>query len=92
MQETVLIPRSELEAMLNHALEKAVQRKHVPSVMTKAQLCEYVDKPRSTIEKWMREGLPYRKEGKDYPEFYKPQVDKWLEQRFSNVQESEVVQ
>ena len=51
--------------------------------MTKKQLCAYVDKPLSVINRWMTQGLPYRKEGKDYPEFYKPQVDKWLEDRFS---------
>ena len=94
MSELALLSRQEIEGIIAQAVDKTVNARvrPTPLIMNKAQLCAYLDKPLSTINRWMKEGLPYRKEGKDYPEFYKPHVDEWLERRFSKAVESEVVQ
>jgi hypothetical protein len=64
---------------------------HHPSIMNRKQLCAYLDKPLSTIKRYMREGMPYRKEDRDHPEFYKKDIDAWIEKRFQQI-EMEVVQ
>lgn len=50
----------------------------VSPIMTKKQVAAYLDKPISAINRYMRLGLPYKKDGNDYPEFYKPDIDRWL--------------
>jgi hypothetical protein len=88
------IPAEQLEQLIEKTVSVAVSKikpDRVPPIMSKKQVAAYLDKPISTIDRWMREGLPFRKEGKDYPEFYKPHVDKWISERFGAI-ESEVVQ
>jgi predicted DNA-binding transcriptional regulator AlpA len=68
-----------------------VQPVHHPSIMNRAQLRAYLGKPESTIKRYMREGMPYRKDGTDHPEFYKKDIDAWIEKRFQQI-EMEVVQ
>lgn len=60
-----------------------IKPNHVPLLMDKSQVADYLGKTKATINRWMKQGLPYRKEGKEYPEFYRPLVDKWMEERFS---------
>lgn len=62
------------------AVSKAT--KPPPLVMNKKQLASYLDRPVSTINRWMGKGMPFTKEGKEYPEFYLPAVEKWLEAHF----------
>jgi predicted DNA-binding transcriptional regulator AlpA len=70
---------------------RAVQPVHHPSIMNRAQLRAYLGKPESTIKRYMREGMPYRKVDSDHPEFYKKDIDEWIEKRFQQI-EMEVVQ
>lgn len=92
--QVVTLTTDDLEQLIDKTVSVAVSKikpDRVPPIMNKKQVAAYVDKPISTIERWMREGLPYRKEGKDYPEFYKPHIDKWISERFAHL-ETEVVQ
>lgn len=94
MTEVVTLTKHDLEQLITKTVREAVSQlvpERVPPVMNKKQLAKYVDKPISTINRWMKEGLPYRKEGKDYPEFYKKDVDAWIDARFGQI-ETEVVQ
>lgn len=67
------------------AVVSEYKSKPVPLVMTKRQLADYVDKPLSTINRWMKQGMPYTKEGNDYPVFWRPDVEVWLELRYKNI-------
>ena len=89
-----LLSDAELEQLLERTVSLAVskiQPYKVPPIMTKKQVAAYLDKPISAINRYMAQGMPYKKDGNDYPEFYKPHVDKWLSERFAHL-ESEVVQ
>jgi predicted DNA-binding transcriptional regulator AlpA len=89
-----LLSESELEQLIHTTVSAAVSKIkpiHFPAVMNKSQLANYLGKKKSTIDSYMKQGLPYRKEGKDYPEFYKPQIDEWIRERFAAI-ETEVVQ
>lgn len=80
-----------IEQMIIKSVRTALP-KPVPYTLTKKQLAEYVQKPISTIDRWMKQGMPFHKETEtSFPEFIKPEVDKWMEDRFS-AQESEVIQ
>jgi hypothetical protein len=90
MTEVAILTKNDLEQIIHSTVSAAVLQikpAHFPLIMTKKQVAEYLDKPLSTINRWMTEGLPFRKEGKEHPEFYKPEVDRWLSERFSEPQE-----
>jgi predicted DNA-binding transcriptional regulator AlpA len=53
--------------------------------MNKAQVAEYLDKSTATIDRYMREGMPYRKIDGGYPEFYKSEIDRWVNERSKEV-------
>jgi phage terminase Nu1 subunit (DNA packaging protein) len=85
------VQQTELKQLIETTVTIALSKsKHFPSIMTKKQVADYLGKPTSTINRWMREGMPFRKEGNDYPEFYRPHVDKWLEERFGGIQEIQI--
>lgn len=80
------ISNAELQRLIETTVSIALSKtKHFPLIMTKKQVADYLGKPVSTINRWMREDLPYRKEGNEYPEFYKPDIDKWAYERFQKV-------
>lgn len=88
MSEVLILQlsRSDLDGMIRDAID-SVAKRPVSYVMTKKQLAVYLDQPISTINRWMKQGLPfYKVDETSYPEFYKPQVDKWLEDRFSQIE------
>jgi hypothetical protein len=94
MQTNELVTTDQLEHIIQTTVRetiRAVHPVHHPSIMNRKQLCAYLDKPLSTIKRYMREGMPYRKEGDDHPEFYKKDIDAWIEKRFQQI-EMEVVQ
>lgn len=85
MDTIIQCSRTDLTELINDAVSRAVSTKP-PLVMTKKQLAAHLTKPISTINRWMSQGMPYRKEGNEYPEFYRPQIEKWLHERFQNLQ------
>jgi predicted DNA-binding transcriptional regulator AlpA len=90
MTEVAILTKNDLEQIIHSTVSAAVLQikpAHFPLIMTKKQVAEYLGKTPSTINRWMTEGLPFRKEGKEHPEFYKPEVDRWLSERFSEPQE-----
>lgn len=86
VDQIIVLTPDQLTEIVSDAVEVGVSRTHKPPplVMSKQQLADHLDKPISTINRWMTQGLPYRKEGNEYPEFYRPQVERWLEERFSD--------
>lgn len=76
----------EIEEIVRRAIEitlaKAVKDSHTPPMMTKAQVSEYLRKSVSTIDRYMREGTPYRKILNGHPEFSRKDIDSWVVARF----------
>ncbi len=92
--EFALLSRDAIEQIVVQVVQKTVSElkpERVPPVMTKKQVAAYLDKPISAIDRYMAQGMPYRKEGNDYPEFYKKDIDEWIEKRFQQI-EMEVIQ
>ena len=76
----------DLEKLIRDTVRVTVSEfKHTPPILTKKQVAEYLGKSVPTIDRYMREGLPFRKIDGGYPEFYKPQVDGWMNERFQKV-------
>ena len=83
MDQIVQIAKSELESLLIKATRIGVsQATRVSPILTKAQVAAYLDKSIPTINRYMKEGMPYRKVDGGYPEFSKSQVDRWVDERF----------
>lgn len=90
MTEIAVMPKSDLEELIRSTVEAAVSKLKVeyhPPLMNKAQVAAYLRKPKSAVNKYMKEGMPFHKDGKDYPEFYRAEIDRWLEERFGGIQE-----
>ncbi len=86
--QVVTISTDDLEQLIDRTVSAAVSKVkpiHFSSHMTKQQVADYLGKPVSTINRWMLDGMPYKKEGNERPEFYKPQIDRWLDERFQKV-------
>lgn len=49
-------------------------------VMTKKELAEYLRVSVATIDRKMRDGLPFVKVSEESPRFYRSQIDRWLQQ------------
>lgn len=79
-----VIETTELEALIRRTVADALQRDRVPPILTKAQVAEYLGKSIATINRYMREDMPFRKDGNGYPEFYKADIDRWIEWRSLN--------
>ena len=82
MDRHITTTTSELRTLIAEAVKDAVR---VPPLLTKAQVADYLGKSVPTIDRYMREGLPYRKIDGGHPEFYKPDIDRWLNERFQTV-------
>lgn len=84
MNEVAILTPSQIKQIVAQAVDIAVskiQPVHFPSLMTKKQVAKYLDKSTATIDRYMREGMPFTKYGNDHPEFYKSEIDKWVERR-----------
>ena len=83
--EVVTVSKDELKELIETTVRATVSEfvnQRVPPVMTKKQLAKYLDKPISTIDRYMREGMPcFRADERSYPEFYPKAVDEWLANR-----------
>lgn len=87
--QVVTLSTNELEQLIDKTVSLTVskiQPHRVSPIMNKKQVAAYLDKPISAINRYMRLGLPYKKDGNDYPEFYKPDIDRWLHEYFQKVQ------
>lgn len=71
-----------IQKTVDATLSKLEKLHRVPPLMTKAQVAEYLGKSTATIDRYMREGLPFRKYDGGFPEFYRPDIDEWLRDRF----------
>jgi predicted DNA-binding transcriptional regulator AlpA len=89
MTEILTLSKNEARQMIEEAVLSVmlkIEKKHVSPLMTKAQVAKYLDKSVATINRYMREGLPYRKIDDGYPEFYKSEIDRWVNERSEKVQ------
>lgn len=59
------------------AAEIVLKRTHEPSLMTKRECAEYLRVSVSSVDRYIKEGLPCRKVG-GQPRFVKDDVDEWL--------------
>ena len=79
----ILTSQQELKALIAEAVNDAVRlHPRTPPLLTKAQVADYLGKSVPTIDRYMREGMPFRKVDGGHPEFYKPDIDRWLNERF----------
>ena len=88
MERILPISESDLQSLLIEAARlgaSEVAIKYFPPIMTKQEVAAYLGKSVPTIDRYMREGMPYRKEGNGHPEFHKGAVDRWLNERFQTV-------
>lgn len=94
MEAAIITNSAALRELVEDSIQLALSRaaKPPPPIMTKAQVADYLGKSISTVNRYMKEGLPFRKVENDYPEFYKKDIDRWLEERFSAAQETEGIQ
>lgn len=83
----IALTKDDLQDLIQRTVTATVAKvsTRTPPIMTKAQVADYLGKSVPTVDRYMREGLPYRKEGKDHPEFYKKQVDRWLDERAQTI-------
>lgn len=83
-----VLTTEDIETLIQRTVDATLSRleklHRVPPLMTKAQVAEYLGKSTATIDRLMREGLPFRKYDGGFPEFYRPDIDAWLHDRFRN--------
>lgn len=87
--EIVTLTKHDLEQLIAQTVRATVTElkpNHVPPILSKAQVAEYLGKTTATIDRYMREGIPFRKIDGGHPEFYKSDIDNWLRERFQTVQ------
>jgi predicted DNA-binding transcriptional regulator AlpA len=88
MMEIVTLTKQEVRELIEEAARevmKQIQKQRTSPLMNKAQVAEYLDKSTATIDRYMREGMPYRKIDGGYPEFYKSEIDRWVNERSKEV-------
>jgi len=85
MQDLVYLSRADLDDAIRKAVEIVVARPASP-YLNKKQLAARLEQSVSTINRLMKKGLPFEKDGKDYPEFYWPHVEAWLAWYFGDKQ------
>lgn len=89
-QRLYFIHPDELEKLIRDTVRATVSEfKRTPPILTKKQVAEYLGKSVPTIDRYMREGLPFRKIDGGYPEFYKSLVDEWINERVQKVSRKE---
>jgi excisionase family DNA binding protein len=80
------ISQTELEGIIERSVNAAIAKvRATPPILTKAQAAEYLGKTVPTIDRYMREGIPFRKIDGGHPEFLKSDIDRWLSERFQKV-------
>ena len=87
--EVITLTRPELERLIQQTVRVTVTEftsNRIPPLMDKAQVAEYLGKTTATINRYMREGMPFRKIDGGYPEFYKFDIDRWLRERSKEIQ------
>lgn len=84
-----VLTQDDIETLIQRTVDVTLskfERLHrMPALMNKAQVADYLGKPVSTINRYMREGMPFRKVDNGYPEFYKDDIDRWLLERFQGL-------
>lgn len=85
--EMIVLSRNEVEQLIQDTVKATVSHmtRHTPPLMTKAQVAAYLDKSTATINRYMREGMPFRKIDGGHPEFYRSEVDRWLNERVQEI-------
>lgn len=86
--EIVTLTQKDLERLIQKTVRDTVSeftRNRVPPILNKAQVADYLGKTTATIDRYMREGMPFRKFDGGYPEFYKLDIDRWISERFQKV-------
>lgn len=86
MQEVAVLTQSQIEQIVNDAVNAAVERLRphlaTPSdVVDRAGLAKHFRVSESTISRWMKQGLPYDRPPGAHPRFRISSCDQW---RFSN--------
>lgn len=85
LTEIVTLTKDDLERLIQKTVRVTVSEftnNRIPPLMDKAQVADYLGKTPATINRYMREGMPFRKIDGGYPEFYKVDIDRWLRERF----------
>lgn len=57
---------------------QAIRSAQPKEVMTKRELADYLRVSVATIDRKMKEGLPFVKVSEESPRFYRSQIDGWL--------------
>jgi excisionase family DNA binding protein len=85
--QLIILKPSEFREIIADAVSEGVKRasRPIPPLLTKAQVADYLGKSVPTIDRYMREGLPFRKVDGGHPEFYKTEIDRWLNERVQEV-------
>jgi predicted DNA-binding transcriptional regulator AlpA len=86
--EVVTLTRQDLTKLIQETVRVTVsefRRDRVPPIMNKAQAADYLGKSVATINRYMREGMPFRKDGTGYPEFYRTELDRWINERIQTI-------
>lgn len=85
MIRTLTFTENELEDLLVRAARlgaeqfyKQAQDPFRDTPLTKQQAAEYLDVSVATIDRWMKQGLPFEKRTPNaHPKFFKSQIDRW---------------
>jgi len=84
----VVLEKNELAEMLRQAAQFAVSelradllKNQYPEVMDKKTLAKYLGRNISYINRKMNDGMPYVGGDREYPRFYRADVDNWLKSR-----------
>jgi hypothetical protein len=85
--QVVVLEKDELADLLRQAANLAVSKlrddlesKRTPELMSKEQLAVYLDVHISTIDRYMKKGIPIEHAG-DLPRFRKNSIDLWLKRK-----------
>jgi hypothetical protein len=82
--KVVVLDESEITEIVRHAVKLAtaelldeLERSRTPELMSKDRLAIYLDCHISSINRFMKAGMPYEMLG-DHPRFRKADIDLWL--------------
>jgi hypothetical protein len=88
--EIVVLSKDELETLLRRVADAAVEQLrsdlaagNVRELMNISQLSDYLGRHRSTISKYMNDGMPHEICG-DQPVFRKTDIDLWLKGEYES--------
>lgn len=85
MQRIIAFTEDELADLLiksaNLGASQAIRSAQPKEVMTKKEVADYLRVSVATVDRKMKDGLPFVKVSEDSPRFYRRQVDNWLHER-----------